>query len=112
MTPPAGPGPERTVTATTTAQRNSTALAPGKYGFSVQGAPCFLLQGTSTVTATTTTADRTRDGQYWIVTVPDFYDADTRRAFVSILAESGTPTVRVTQLEAYGAAPAQPSAWA
>ena len=99
------------VAATTVAQRNVTALEPGEYAVEVRGAPCFILQGGADVAATTTNAERQRDGVFWSFTVVNHYDPTIARAFLSIRTESGTATVRVTRQDSSTATTALP-AWA
>lgn len=100
-------GPARTVSATTTAQRNSAALSPGHYRVKISGAPCYVLQGSSSVTATTTTATLYDPGSVIDITVPA---TGATFSYLSILS-SATSTVYVSGADESTAA-SQPGAWA
>ena len=102
----------RTIAYTSTAQRNSTALPYGEYLIRIDGAPCFILQGGSTIVATATTGMRIRDGDTFQFSVSDDSDTAVARAFMSIIAEgTGSGTAYVHRVDPQGAT-TQPSAWA
>jgi len=100
-------GLTRTIAVTTTAKINGSRLNPGRYVIRIDGSPCFILQGTSSIVVTSTTGIRLRDGDAYEFDVPLHEDW----AFLSIITESGTATAYVTPMN-----PAQigisPPAWA
>ena len=100
-------GIARTVAVTTTAQRNSTALPYGRYIVRLDGSPTFVLQGGSTITVTSTTGQRMRDGDAWEFDVDD----SATGAYLSLMTETGTATAYVSRTDTPGIA-TQPSAWA
>ena len=100
-------GLARSVSATTTAQRNSTALAAGYYRAKINGASCRVLQGDSSVAATSTNAPLFDTGSIIAFTVPATGSAFS---YISLLS-SATSTVEIFGSDEITAA-TQPGAWA